>query len=218
VFTEFGIYGVPELAKVIDVYGKFRWASSPIFGIDMVKYANDFYGRQIGAQDWKETQACQATLLSTIIGRLRSYPKEFAAYYLVTLFDAWTFLWGVVDVHGNPKLAYWVAQSCYKPVYISGLHGNTVLKADEEIAITVSNYAQALVGACLEVRILDGNNRVLKEQVFSGLAIAGGVALTTVGHMKLDGLAPGLYSIEYYLRSDVEDQVAKTVELFFLEE
>jgi hypothetical protein len=36
--------------------------------------------------------------------------------------------------------------------------------------------------------------------------------------MVMEGLAPGLYSIEYCLRSEVEDQVAKTVELFFLEE
>ena len=218
VFTEFGIYGVPELAKVIDVYGKFRWASSPLYGVDMVAYSNDFYGKQIGPQDWKETQACQATLLSTIIGRLRSYPREFAAYYLVTMFDAWTFMWGVVDVHGNPKLAYWVARSCYQPVYISGLHGNTVVKADEEIAITVSNYGETLVGTSLKVRILDRDNRVVKEQVFPGIEIAGGVELTTVGHMVVEGLAPGLFSIEFYLHSKAEEPVAKTVELFFLEE
>ena len=217
VFTEFGVYGVPELEKVIDVYGKFRWAPSPLYGVDMVQYADLFYGRQIGAGDWKETQACQAIVLSTIIRRLRAHPKEFAAFYLVTMFDAWTFMWGIVDVHGNPKLAYWVAQSCYQPVYVTGLQGNTILKAGDDISITASNYAQTFQGANLRVRILDGDGKVLREQAFSELEIPGGVALTTLGHLNLGGLGPGLYSIEYYLYSRMGDLAAKNVELFFVE-
>ncbi len=219
VFTEFGVHALPELSKVMDVYGRFRWASSPLFGIKegQQAYARFFYGREIGPEDWRETQACQAAILQTIIGRLRQYPKEFAAYHLVTMFDAWTFYWGVVDVHGNAKLGYFVARSCYQPVYISGLHGDTILRPGEEIEITASNYGEALADASLQVRIVDGSGRVLREQAFDGLTIPGEVAVTTVGRLQMVGLGPDLYSVEYRLSARTGSEAARTVELFFLE-
>jgi hypothetical protein len=133
------------------------------------------------------------------------------------MFDAWTFYWGLVDVHGNGKLAYTVAQSCYQPVYISGLHGGTLLRSGEEIEVTVSNYAEALDDASLQVRVRDRSGHALKEQTFIGLAVPGDVALSTVAHMAMAGMEPGLYSIEYYLHTKAGNQVAKTVELFFVE-
>lgn len=217
VLTEFGASGMPDPTKVVDVYGKFRWSPNPLSGQNVTKYANDFYGRQIGPNDWKETQASQALVLNTMIGRMRSHPKEFAAYYLVSLFDAWTFCWGLVDVHGDPKLSYWVAQNCYRPRYISGQYGNTVVSTGDTISIKVSNYAETLKEARLEVKVIDHDDQVKQEHSFVDLEIEGDVAVSEVAQFVLADLNPGLYSVEYYLYDNAGNPVAKSVELFFIE-
>jgi hypothetical protein len=124
----------------------------------------------------------------------------------------------VVDVHAGPKLAYWVARNCYQPVYISGLHGNTVLRNDEAIKVTASNYAETLTGAVLQMHLLDSRSQLINEQIFSGLEISGGVALSEAALVTLPNLEPGLYSIELVLHDQANAIVTRTVELFFIED
>jgi hypothetical protein len=218
VFTEFGVHGLPEFSRVKDVYGKFRWESSPFFIIKggQKAYANYYYGKQIGPEDWRYTQAAQAAVLTAIITRLRQNPEVFAAYYLLTMFDVWTFYWGLVDVHGNAKLAYYVVRSCFQPVFVSGLDGNAVVKAGDAIAVTVSNYDDDINNAALRVSVKDRAGRAVKEETYKDLTIKGGVSLTTVGNMALEGIKPGLYSIEYRLKTRSGVEAAKSLELFFM--
>jgi len=138
-----------------------------------------------------ETQAAQALVLSGIIGRLRAYPDDFAAFYLVTLVDPWTFHWGVVDAAYNAKLAYVVARACYAPVLVNALHGTTVVRSgDGPLETTASNLGGPLSGASLAVRLRDGADRAVRELTFPGLEVAGGVAVSRLADLDLAGSRP----------------------------
>ncbi len=83
IFTEFGIDGMPKLDNVLDVYGKFRWATVGIWPLDREKRDLGYYGKKVSQEDWRETQAAQALVLSSIIGLLRERPEFFAGFYLI---------------------------------------------------------------------------------------------------------------------------------------
>lgn len=217
IFTEFGIDGMPDWQKVLDVYGKFRWSANPLWMFNREQDDINYYGRKLTEDDWKETQACQAIVLSNLIGYLREYPDIFAGYFFITIFDAWTYYWGVADIKGNCKLAYFLIQNIYQPVYISGLHGNTCIKNSEKIKIIVSNYDEKITDADLEIIIRDEHQNAVIKKDFNGLMIDGDVKNTTAGCVDVNILGKGLYSIEYYLRDKKNNLIAKMLELFFIE-
>lgn len=218
IFTEFGLDGMPDPEKVMDVYGKFRWAGNQNWYNDKKKEDTYYYGRPLEQKDWKENQAAQAIVLSGIIGRLREYPEDFAAFYFLSFVDPWTFYWGALDARFNPKLSYFVVQQCYNPMYVSGLHGSTVLKRKGNIEITISNLGDTVTGASLSVLVKDERDKVRKEGEFRDLTIAGNVAVSKGGNLDVKDLKPGLYSIEYEIRNLEGKKTGRRVELFFLEE
>jgi hypothetical protein len=219
VFTEFGFDGMPEptteLVKAYD--GKFRWATDAMWGFDRKTADINYFGRELNRRDWKEVQACQAIVLSNIIGYLRESPKEFAAFYFMTMFDIWTFYWGLVDISGNPKLAYFVVQNHLQPIYISGLHGNTLLREKDTIEITVSNFESTIENALLSVCIRNSKGELVGAKNFESVTINGTVRVSKIGQMVIEGFTPGLYSIEYYLKERNGEEIAKMIELFFVE-
>ncbi|UCB46398.1 MAG: hypothetical protein JSV25_02945 [Spirochaetota bacterium] len=217
IFTEFGIDGIPKLENVLDVYGKFRWEEFGVWPLSREKKDISYYGKTVSQEDWQETQAAQALVLSNIIGLLRESPKYFAGYYLVTLVDSWTFYWGVVDANFNAKLSYFVVQNCYKPIYISGLHGTTVLEKRDKIEITVSNLGETLRGCSLRVTIKDEDGSFVKEKSFSNLMIKGNVSVSKGGALDITELSSGLFSIEYVLTDQAGTEMCKHLELFFLQ-
>ncbi len=219
VFTEFGFDGMPEpTPELVEAYdGKFRWATDAMWGFDRKAADVNYFGRELHQQDWKEVQACQAIVLSNIIGYLRESPEEFAAFYFMTMFDIWTFYWGLVDISDNPKLAYFVVRNHLQPIYISGLHGNTILKEKDTIDITVSNFEGTLENALLRVYIKDSNSEVVKAIDFEAISVHGSVSVSKIGQMGIEGVTPGLYSIEYQLSDENGEEVAKMIELFFVE-
>jgi hypothetical protein len=218
VFTEFGLDALPEPDKVMDVYGRFRWGANPYWNRSRTEDDLACYGREISQQDWRETQASQAIALSSIIGHLRKSPDKFAGFYFMTMLDVWTFYQGVVDVNGNPKLGYFVARNLYQPLFVSGLGSDTVLKKHDVVEIVVSNYAAALSGASLSVQAKDSNNRIVQETRFGNLNIAGDVGVTPVARVHVNGMQPGLYSLEYHLQTQAGEELSRSIELFFLEE
>lgn len=217
IFTEFGIDGMPKLENVLDVYGKFRWAAVGIWPLSREKRDLGYYGKKVFEEDWRETQAAQALALSSIIGRLRENPEFFAGFYLVTLVDSWTFYWGVVDANFNAKLSYFVVQNCYKPIYISGLHGTTVLEKKDKVEITISNLEESLREGFLKVTIKDEHGHVVKERSFSNLTIEGNGSVNKAGELDLSDLSPGLFSMEYILSDQEGSVMNKRLELFFLQ-
>jgi len=218
IFTEFGIDALPKLENVLDIYGKFRWGANPLWNRSRKKDDLAFYGREITVNDWKETQACQAVLLSTIIGYLRESPKEFAGFYFMMMMDAWTYYQGVADAKGNCKLGYFVAKSLCQPVFISGLHGNTFAANGTILQLTVSNLGKAFTEASLEVGVRDARERISVEKRFNGLAIQGDASLTKVGELQLVGLAPGIHQLECTLYHPDGRELGRTMELFFVED
>ena len=216
VFTEFGLDAMPDWSKVLDVYGKFRWAGSPYGSSNKNTEDLNFFGRILSKKDWKETQACQSIVLSDIIGYLRENPKEFGAFYFMLMNDAWTFYWGLVDIKGNCKLSYFVVRNIFKDIYISGLHGNTILEDGKSIEITIGNFGNTLSKAKLIIFIKDNDNNIVMNNRFEDLTIKGDVDLTKIGKINLKGFKSGIYTIEYYLHDDSGTELAKMIELFFV--
>lgn len=216
VFTEFGIDGMPNWDKVLDVYGKFRWAPNPYWQFNRKQDDLNYYGRVLKQEDWKETQACQAIVLSNIISYLRENPKEFAAFYFIALFDIWTYYWGIVDVKGNCKLSYFVIQNIYKPVFISGLHGNVLIEDEKTVNISVSNFEDTILKVRLKTVIKDDDKNIVKEKEFHNLKLNGNNSITSIGKIGLSNFKTGFYSIEYYLYDEQDIEIGKNFELFIV--
>lgn len=217
IFTEFGTDGLPKPENVRDVYGGFRWAENLFIISPRKKMDLGIYGREITEKDWRETQALQAAVIGGMIGYFRQYPEAFAGFYFVTMFDLWTFYWGAVDALGNCKLMFYVAQNYFKDIYVSGLHGNTVLTGESIINITASNLGDKVEDSTLCLAVKDSNNQVVYQMEVPCVSIEGGVSLSQIAEIKLPGLTPGLYSIEYYLKNKAGSLISKNVELFFMD-
>lgn len=217
IFTEFNIDGMPKLEKIIDIYGKFRWSAPGIMPIEREPRDVNYYGKEVNQYDWKQTQAAQAMVLSSIICYLRESPEHFAGFYFPTLVDVWTFYWGVVDANFNAKLSYFVVQSCYGPVFVSGLHGNTVLDKNSGMDIKISNFEEDISNASLKLIVKDENKSTIKNKEFKGINIKGKVTTSTIAKFDLKGIPSGLYSIEYYLYDDDGSELNKSIELFFIQ-
>jgi hypothetical protein len=219
IFTEYGFSGMPEpTSQLIAAYdGEFRWATDAMWGADRGNADMATFGRRLNSDDWQESQAAQAVVLSTLTGYLRECPEEFASFSFMTMFDDWTFYWGLVDVSDKPKLAYYVMRQLLQPVWISGLHGNTVVSQKDSLTVTVSNFGEDIRGARLSVTISDTSGNIVKQQELSNLDIRGDVSLVTVGEIALKGTGKGLHSIEYRLLNSEGQELAKTLELCFVE-
>ena len=218
VFTEFGFDGMPEpTLKLIEAYeGKFRWATDAMWGFDRKTADINYFGRELNRNNWKETQACQAIVLSNIMCYLRESPGEFAAFYFMTMFDIWTFYWGLVDISDNPKLAYFVAGNSLQPLCISGLHGSTVIQEQSSIEIMLSNFENPVPDTELRVYIRDIDSEIIMHREFPIIMIKGNVRVTSACTLDLKGIAKGLYSIEYFLFNENEMELAKNIELFYI--
>jgi hypothetical protein len=217
IFTEFGIDGMPEPEKVRHIYGKPRWSAVSYVPEDRDRKDSNYYGRKVGSEDWRETQAAQALVLSSIITRLRENPESFAGFYLVTLFDIWTFYWGVVDIAGNAKLAYFAAQACYGEMNISALHGSTTAKTGDALWLGISNFGAHVTGARLTVALKDEHGGTVRSRDFGNLEIPGDVQVCRAGLFDLAGVGPGLYGIESLLHDRGGASLCKRFELFYLE-
>jgi hypothetical protein len=217
VLTEFGLDGMPNWDNVKDVYGDFSgvWKAYGWWPISRKKVDVSYFGRELKRDDWKETQACQAIALNQIIGFIRENLDVFSAIYFISMFDVWNYFWGVVDANANAKLAYHVVRYDYQQIYLSGLHGNTVLEKEDRIEVTASNLGTPISGAILVVRIRDSKDNLVQETKISNVTISGAASLTKVGQIEVQSSGRGLYSIEYFLNDKNENEIAKSVELFF---
>ncbi len=217
IYTEFGTDGMPNPARIAELYGSFRWGPNPLMVARREDLDQGCYARRVTADDWRETQAYQAITVSSIIDNLRQHPEAFAGYYFVCMFDVWTFYWGAVDAKGKAKLLFFVASNCLRPVSISALHGNSVLKRPDRLEVTVSNYGGAIAGATLKVVIRDSSGHAVAEMEQADVKAAGDVQLTTVAEIDTEGLPNGLYDIEYHLSDKDRRLLAKQIEIAYFE-
>ena len=217
IMTEFGIDGMPRFENVRHIYGEFRWKGSALMPVDRSRSDLRYYGRTVGQEDWRETQAAQALTLAAIIGRLRENPEDFAGYYLVTLVDPWTFTWGVVDAAFNAKLAWFVVRGLYGPVFVSAVHGSAAIEAgDGPLAVTASAYGDGVRGASLSIAMKDPSGAVVRTLAVSGLDLPADGRNVTAGEISVADLAAGTYAIEFEVRSRDGATIARLMELFIL--
>ncbi len=217
VLTEFGIDGLPDPASVAGVYGEFRWGSNQYWYVDREQDDLILYGRQIRAEDWRETQACQAIELATMIGGIRERPGDFAAFYFMEMYDVWTYYQGVVDVCSHPKLGFFVVRSLFQPLFVSGLHGNTVVSEGEPIAITVSNLGPPASNLVVHAALRRASGQTVREQAIRVEGVPGPARLIEAGQLSTAGLIDGLYELHLTLTGGAGAEEARTLELFFLE-
>ncbi len=218
VFTEFGTNGLPDPEKVKEIYGGFKWTTSPYYPVHRDNADIGLYGRVIRQEDWRETQACQAMILSNLIGYLRESPDEIGAFHFVTMFDWSTFYFGLIDAAGNCKLAFSVAQNCFQTLHVSGLHGNTVVNRSDRITVTASNFGENVSNLRLEISVRDSGLREIKRDAFQIPEIKGDSAVTKLTEeFSMAEVEPGLHSIEYRLINPFGKEVSRSMEVFFAE-
>jgi len=217
VFTEWGFDGLPDPEKVKHIYKDFWWTSTPYLPCRKDYSDLGYFGRPIQQEDWREVQAGQAIVMNELVWYIRESPEEIGAFYFLCAHDWSSFYYGVFDAAGNCKLAYFTMQDCYKPVFISGLRGNTVIKASDMIEIMASNIGGVVMDAALRVVIKNTELKMIKEKTYQIHEIKGGSAVSKIAELDTAGITPGLYSIEYHLNTADGKEAAKGLELFFIE-
>jgi hypothetical protein len=109
-----------------------------------------------------------------------------------------------------------VVQSCYGSIYVSGLHGSTVVGKTAPLEIRGSNFGESVEQARLAVSVKDEEDRMVDEVSFADLRIEGNGAVTVLGELAVKDLLPGLYSIEHVLHDENQAEIARSLEMFFL--
>ncbi|MCL2741538.1 MAG: hypothetical protein FWE70_05430 [Oscillospiraceae bacterium] len=228
IVTEFGAGGMPDPKNVGDMYDEFRWKKTPFYGVDRSKGDVTLYGRAMGRDDWKVTQAMGCVRLASVIHMLRRYPDEVSAYSFVTMYDYWTILGGLVDMRGNAKLTYHAARRLLADVCVTALRGGVMAAPGEALTVSVSNYGGAIEGACLRYRIRSEAGGAVTpvevgadradgvEGVVEGISAKGGVGVTDVAALPTGSFAPGLYSLEMRLLGRGGEPLADAIEMFYV--
>ena len=217
VFTEWGFDGLPDPEKVKDIYGGFKWYTSPYLPWQRNKSDMGFFGRLIQQEDWREVQAGQAIVMSNLVWYIRETPDKIGAFYFLCAHDWSTCYYGVFDANRNCKLAFFAMQDCYNPVYFSALHGNTVIKSSDVIEIMASNIGGDLMDTTLKAVIKNTGLQTVKEEIYPLHTIKGGSIVSKLAELDTAGIAPGLYSIECHLQGTDGKETARGLELFYIE-
>jgi hypothetical protein len=89
--------------------------------------------------------------------------------------------------------------------------------AGQPIEITASNMGVAQTGCSLLTRLVDSGNQVASEQKVNDLDIEGNVQVTQLGKLETTELKPALYQLELILLDSMGAELARTVDVFFLE-
>jgi len=217
VFTEWGFDGLPDPEKVKHIYNGFQWKTSPYLPWQRNKSDMGFFGRLIQQDDWREVQAGQAIVMSNLVWYIRECPEKIGAFYFLCAHDWSTCYYGVFDAERNCKLAFFAMQDCYNKIYISGLHGNTVIKTSDSIDIMASNIGEDVPDTILEAVIKNTGLHIVKEKTFPIQEIKGNSTVSRLARLDIADIVPGLYSIEYRLLGKDNLEITKALELFYIE-
>ena len=218
IFTEFGgCNALPDPSLTSAEYGGFHWNKTPFWNVEPAKSDIGIFGRMIGPDDWRETQAMSAAKLGFLIGALRQHPDAVAAYQFVMLIDYWTIYVGATDIHGNAKLAFHIAKSHFEPVFITALQGNAIVGAEAARDVTVNNQGPDIAGATLRVTVRGDGGAAAVEAVFKGVDAEGGVALTKVASLDISSLREGIYAFEYVMTDGEGRPLGRMFEMAYVE-
>jgi hypothetical protein len=125
------------------------------------------------------------------------------------------YYFGLVDIRGRGKLAFFLFRNMLGQFFISAMHGNYLFRSEDELSITVSNNGPVLKGGKLKVKISNENSEVAEEKTIAELTLHPG--LTHVLGYELKHLPRDLYSIEYYLYDQNGNEAGRSLDMFFVE-
>ncbi|MCZ7554330.1 MAG: hypothetical protein B6D39_08000 [Anaerolineae bacterium UTCFX2] len=216
-YAEFGFDALPAPERQIHLHGRYRWGANPYWNRNRKEDDLVWYGREITPTDWRETQAAQALVDSTIIACLRELPGIFGGFFLMMMVDVQTFLQGLVDAGAVPKLAFFVLQQTLRPVFVTGLSGNTVVQKGDPLRIMVSNHDRAVSEATLRIEFRDGAGDVVGRANLNGLEIPGGDQYTCLAEWSTNDLPEGLLALELSIFDENGTELCRNLEMFYLE-
>ena len=134
----------------------------------------------------------------------------------MTMFDMWTYMQGVTDEKGNPKLGYFVARSLCQPILLSGTHGSVTYAVGETIEILASNLGHTKTVSTLCIKLEDTEGKLVAEHKLKNLTINGSIDVTKLYNLDLTPYPPGLYLLKMKLYNHLGEELARTLELFYL--
>jgi hypothetical protein len=213
-FDEFACEGMPNWDLCKGEWWYKHWTIHPLFPSGKKFLEPKLIGRELGVDDWRVSQAYQASVYWRILSFIRE-SEAFAGFSNWCLRDAPTSYAGLVDTKGRGKLAFFLLRSMLSRFFISAMHGNFAYKRDDRLEVTVSNKGPTVKGARLEIKVRNENDIVVDQKTVARLTINRG--LTKAVDYALKTLQPDLYSIEYRLHDQTGKEIGKSLDVFYVE-
>jgi hypothetical protein len=213
-FDEFGQEGMPNWELSRGEWWYKRWTINPTVGFGKKYFEPTWFGRELTADDWPLSQAYQAL----VNWRVLSYIREsgaFAGFSNCFLRDFANNYMGIVDHRGREKLAFFIFRNILEPFFISAMHGNFSFKREDSLPITVINNGRELRDGKLTVKITDEKGRTVEEKAITGLTLPQGS--TQVLSYAVRDFTAGLYACEYHLHDKKDNEVGRSLDIFFIE-
>jgi hypothetical protein len=216
-YDEFGCEGMPDWEPYKGEWWYRQWLKfNPSFTSMMVggtTRESRFMGRDLTLDDWQVSQAYQASVNWRILSFLRE-SNAFAGFS-VYFRDTLNYHAGVVDNGGRSKLSFFVFRNMLGQFSISAMHGNYLFKREDRMSITISNSGPALNEGKLVVKVSNRSGDVLDEKTTERILVPAG--LTQVMNYDLKELQSDLYAMEYYLYDQKGTELARSLDVFFVE-
>jgi hypothetical protein len=216
-FDEFGCEGMPNWEPYKGEWWYRQWLGfSPSFNSKLIEGKSResvFIGRNLSPDDWQVSQAYQAS----VNWRILSFIRESGSFAGFSVFfrDTLNFHAGVVDNGGRGKLSFFIFRNMLGQFSISAMHGNYLFKPEDQMSIAVSNYGSTLKDGKLVVKVSNRDGKVLDEKTIGELVLP--LGLTYVLRYDLTHLPSDLYAVEYFLYDLKGIEVARSLDMFFVE-
>ena len=195
IVSEFGAEGMPNWELYRDEKYYHAWGDSQS---NAAKYEKDRIGRNLEFDEWQASQAYQALVMYNSIAVFRTEDAD--GLSICTGAEGrhnGRYFKGLRDMHRRPKLSYYVTGMAYRPLFIEGLNGDTVLSGSDSLNLIAVNEGPArTVDIAAVFRDMSGKE-VYRSSV-KGVKLPAVGNLRNIGKIKPVGLKSGnYYSVEY---------------------
>jgi len=167
--SEFGAEGMPnwELYRDEDYYHVWDGSSHP------GQWEKERLGRNLDFNEWELSQAYQALVMYNNIAVFRTEDADGLA--ICTGAEGrhnGEYFKGLRDMHRRPKLAYYVTGDAYRPLFIEGLNGDSVLGPGDALRPVIVNEGPPLT-ADIGVTVRDESGRDVYSELIERVDVPG---------------------------------------------